>query len=86
MNPRSFLPALFPRPPLPGKFFSRGEEEEEGEEEDREGLDLSFKGKLTSEGFEPKLVEMGLKVADNHSRRRGEALKIGENYVREMAK
>ena len=72
------FPPFFPKPP----FLREEEEEEEGEEE----VDTAFRRKMKSEGFDPDLVEMGIKVANNHSRTRERALKIGENYIREMAK
>jgi len=75
----SLLPPGFPRPP-----FSREEDEEE--EDDEEHTDGDFRRKLRSEGFDPELVEMGIKVANNHSRSREDALRIGENYIRGMAK
>lgn len=48
--------------------------------------DVEFYEKLRKEGFDDDLIEKGIKVANNHSRERREALKIGENYVREMSK
>jgi len=86
MNLRDLLPAPFPNPPVPGRLFSREVDEEVDEVEPRSDPDEEFKGRLRSEGFDPELIGMGLKVADNHSRNRKEALKIGENYIREMAK
>lgn len=82
MNPRDFLPALFPRLPLPGVLFGKEEEEEIV----HRPPDSEFKRKMRSAGFNSELIEMGIKVADNHSRDREDALKIGENYIREMAK
>ena len=83
-NLGDFLPAMFPKPPLPGIMFR--EEEEEEEKVDHNSLDEAFRSKMKSKGFDPELVEMGLKVADNLSRSREEALKVGENYIREMSK
>lgn len=81
-----WLPAFPPRAPLPRILFSQdGEDEEEvikGKWEEDEG----FRSKLKVEGFDPSLIEMGIKVADNHSRSREDALRIGENYIREMSK
>ena len=71
------LPPGFPKPP----FFQ--EEEEDGGEEETDG---DFRRKMESEGFNPDLVEMGIKVAKNHMRPPEEAFKIGENYIKEMAK
>ena len=76
-----FLP-LPPRPPLPGEALFEVKEEDEGDG----SLDRAFKNRLKTEGFDPELVEMGIKVANNHSRSREDALKIGENYIKEMAK
>ena len=87
MNPLRLLPPLpgLPRPPL-----FRGEEEEEPREElpkrSNGNPDKEFRSRLKSEGFDPELIEMGVRVANNHSRSREAALKIGETYVREMAK
>ena len=88
MKPWEFLPMPPPGPPIPGGllFGSNGEEEEEEEEESGEEVDRDFRKKMESEGYEPDLVEMGIKVANNHSRTREEALKIGEHYIKEMAK
>ena len=83
------LPAPPPGPPIPGRLlFGSSKVEDEGDEgeEDQEVLDRRFKGRLKKEGFDPELIDMGMKVADNHSRSREDALKIGENYIREMAK
>ena len=73
------LPPGFPRPP-----FLREEEEEEGDSE--EETDSDFRRRMKSAGFDPELVEMGVKVAKNHMRPSEEAYKIGENYIKEMAK
>ncbi|GAI96166.1 unnamed protein product [marine sediment metagenome] len=54
-----------------------------------EGNELNeeeFIGKMKSKGFDPELIDMGLKVAKNHMRPPEEAYQIGENYIREMAK
>jgi len=75
------LPPFFPRPP-----FLQEEDEEKDEEEDKEEIDWDFRRKMKLEGFDPNLIEMGIKVADNHSRTREEALKIGQNYIKEMSK
>jgi len=82
MRPENILPAFFPRPPLPRMLFG-GEEEEEIIHRPSDG---EFKRKMESEGFDPELIEMGIKVANNHSRDREDALRIGENYIREMSK
>jgi len=77
------FPSFPPRPPLPGEpLFLEEEEETEGNELD-EG---EFIGKMKSEGFDSELINMGLKVAKNHMRPPEEAYRIGENYIREMAK
>ena len=73
-------PPFFPRPP-----FLREQEEEE-EEEDEKEVSSDFRRKMKSEGFDPALVEMGIKVANNHMRPPEQAFRIGENYIREMAK
>lgn len=52
----------------------------------REELDRDFKERLARQGFSPELIRLGLRVADNYSRTREEALKIAEKYVREMSK
>ncbi len=52
----------------------------------REELDRAFKERLRREGFSPQLIALGLKIADNLSQSREEALKAGERYIREMAK
>ena len=75
------LPSLLPRPPLPGESLFPEEEDVENEETSRE-----FIGKMKSKGFDPELINMGLKVAKNHMRPPEEAYRIGENYIREMAK
>jgi len=77
------FPPLLPRPPLPGESLLRGEDEEEVEVKD---LDSNFRTRLKSEGYDPDLVEMGLKVMKNHLRTPEEAFEIGRNYVKEMAK
>lgn len=82
MNPLDILPALPPRLPLPGILFGGGEEEEIV----HRPSDGEFKRKMESEGFDSELIEMGIKVANNHSRDREDALKIGEKYIREMSK
>lgn len=41
---------------------------------------------LLSKGYDPELVEMGVKVAKNHMRPEEEALEIGRNYVKETSK
>ena len=84
MKPWEVLPIPFPGPPIPGRLLFGGNEEEE--ERDEEEIDRGFKNRMKSEGYEPDLVEMGIKVANNHSRSREDALKIGENYIKEMAK
>jgi len=76
------LPALPPRLPLPGILFGGNEEEEIV----HRSSDSEFKRRMESEGFDPELIKMGIKVADNHSRDREDALRIGENYIREMSK
>jgi len=73
-----------PRPPLPGE--SLFPEEEEAKEEEEADVNKEFIGKMKSEGFDPELINMGLKVARNHMRPPEEAYRIGENYIREMAK
>ena len=88
------IPAPFPLPPFPMKLPERGdfrgggedEEDEDEEEEKKQPHDVEFISRLRDEGYQDDLIKMGLKVADNHSRTRKEALKIGENYIREMAK
>ena len=70
----------FPPRPFPAPFFFQEEEEDTGD------LDEEFIEKMNQEGFNSDLIEMGLKVANNHSRSREEALKIGENYIREMSR
>jgi len=76
------LPSFPPRPPFPGEPLFPEEEEIEGKKPD-EG---EFIGKMKSEGFDLALINMGLKVARNHMRPPEEAYRIGENYIREMAK
>ena len=73
-----------PRPPLPGESLFPEEEEEEDVE--NEETSREFIGKMKSKGFDPELINMGLKVAKNHMRPPEEAYRIGENYIREMAK
>ena len=77
-----FLPAPPPSPPVPRGLLP-GEEEVEEVEETVEDL---FRMEMESDGFDPELVEMGLKVMKNHLRSPREAFEIGRNYVREMAK
>lgn len=78
------LPSIPPRPPLPGEsLFPEKEEEEEPEAGD---LDNEFRVKLRSEGYDPDLIEMGLKVMKNHLRTPEEAFEIGRNYVKEMSR
>ena len=74
------LPPFPPRPPLPGESLLEVEEEEIMD------LDSEFRAKLKSEGYDPDLIEMGLKVAHNHMRSPEEAFRIGRNYIKEMAK
>ena len=76
------LPPFPPRPPLPGESLFPEEEEIEGKKPD-EG---EFIREMKSKGFDPELINMGLKVAKNHMRPPEEAYQIGENYIREMAK
>lgn len=52
----------------------------------RTELDREFKERLSAEGFSPELIGLGLRLADNYSRSREEALKLGEKYIREMSK
>jgi len=87
-GPGDILPARFPRPPLPGIFFREEEEDEPGEGTNggEPALDSEFRARMGHEGFDPDLIEMGLKVAKNHMRPSEEAFRIGENYIREMAK
>jgi len=73
-------PPFFPRPP----FFQ--EEEEEEERGNEKEVSNDFRRKMKSKGFDPDLIEMGLKVAKNHMRPPEEAFKIGENYIKEMSK
>ena len=84
--PWEVLPAPFPGPPLPlpGGLLEIGGEEDEPEV--GMSLDGAFRNRMKTEGFNPELVEMGLKVAKNHMRPVEEAFKIGENYIKEMAK
>ena len=77
------LPSILPRPPLPGESLFGEEEEEEPEAGD---LDNEFRVKLRSEGYDPDLIEMGLKVMKNHLRTPEEAFEIGRNYVKEMSR
>jgi len=77
------FPSFPPRPPLPGESLFPGEKEEEI---GTRGLDSEFRAKLKSEGYDPDLIEMGLKVMKNHLRTPEEAFEIGRNYVKEMAK
>ena len=77
------LPSILPRPPLPGESLFPEEEEEELETRD---LDNEFRAGLRSEGYDPNLIEMGLKVMRNHLRTPEEAFEIGKNYVKEMSK
>ena len=77
------LPSILPRPPLPGESLFP---EEKGEEPETMDLDNEFRIRLKSEGYDPELVEMGLKVMKNHLRTPEEAFEIGRNYVKEMAK
>ena len=79
MKLRSILPPFPPAPPIP-KFIR-----DEGEEVDQP-LDEVFTSEMTSQGFDPELVKMGLKVVKNHMRPPEEAFKIGANYIREMAR
>lgn len=51
-----------------------------------ESADEDFQKRLEAEGIEPELIKLGLRVADNYSRTREEALRIAERYVREMSK
>ena len=76
------LPPFPPRLPFPGEFLFPEEEEIEDNKPD-EG---EFIRKMKSKGFDPELINMGLKVAKNHMRPPEEAYRIGENYIREMAK
>ena len=85
MKPWGFLPLPFPGPPLPGGLLL-GSNEEEEEEESEEEVDRGFRRKMKTEGYEPDLVEMGIKVANNHSRTREDALKIGAEYIKSMSK
>jgi len=77
------LPPFPARPPLPGESLFPKEEEEMESNKSDEG---EFIGKMKSEGFDSELINMGLKVAKNHMRSPEEAYRIGENYIREMAK
>ena len=89
MSMWDFLPSPFPLPPIPMGVLPKprwdGEEEEE-EMENEEVVGEEFKNRMRSKGFDPELIEMGLKVAKNHMRPSEEAFKIGENYIKEMAK
>ena len=76
------LPAFPPRPP----FLQEQEEEEEDEDEEEKDVSNDFRRKMESEGFDPALVKMGIKVANNHMRPPEQAFRIGENYIREMSK
>jgi len=71
-----------PRLPLPGEPLF----EERDEEEVDRNLDSEFRTKLKSEGYDPELIEMGLKVMKNHLRTAAEAFQIGRNYIKEMSK
>lgn len=73
------FPTFPPRPPLPGESPFEVEEEETNTDE-------AFKERMKSKGFDLELIEMGLKVARNHMKEPEDAYKIGENYIREMAK
>ena len=76
-----------PRLPLPGESLFPEEEEGNEEEIEAKGPDEGeFIGEMKSKGFDPELINMGLKVAKNHMRPPEEAYRIGENYIREMAK
>jgi len=80
------FPSLLPRPPLPGEPLFRGEDGEDEEKVVTKDLDSNFRHRLKSEGYDPELIEMGLKVMKNHLRTPEEAFQIGKNYVKEMAK
>jgi len=71
-----------PRPPFPSESLFPEEEEIESNKSDEE----EFIGKMKSEGFDSGLINMGLKVAKNHMRSPEQAYKIGEEYIRSMAK
>jgi len=75
------FPPFFPKPP----FLFQSDDEGEEEPDEKEVI-IAFRKKMRSEGFDPDLVEMGVKMANNHMRPPEEAFKIGENYIREMAK
>jgi len=81
MSPLGF-PPRFPPSPLD---LLRGEEIEEVDPP----VPITFEGfrsRLAREGYDENLIEMGIKVAQNHMRPPEEAFRIGENYIREMAK
>jgi len=80
------VPAPFPLPPIPMRLPRWGGEEGVDVEEQEPEVDNSFIKKMRDQGFDENLIHMGLKVANNHSRTRSDALRIGENYIREMAK
>ena len=78
------IPAPFPLPPVPITIGrERGNHHEEEVVQDP---GVEFLRKMRSEGFGDELIEMGIKVAGNHMRPPEEAYRIGENYIREMAK
>ncbi len=41
---------------------------------------------MTKSGYDPKLVDMGVKIMNNHLRTPEEAFEAGRAYVKEMAK
>lgn len=84
MLPKNVLPAL---PRLPGFRSSDppGVMPQPAPRPPRT-LDEEFREKMETEGFDSDLVSMGLAMADNHSRTREDALRIGENYIRQMSK
>ena len=41
---------------------------------------------MESKGYDPQLVEMGVKVAKGHMMRPEQAYEIGRNYIKEAAK
>ena len=96
----NFIPAPFPGPPIPIRF-PIGKKREVGEEVHRRpkeiigekenlgperSLDEEFMERLISEGFNPKIVLKGVKLANTYSQSREKALEIGEEYIREVSK
>lgn len=80
------FPPFIPKPPLPGEPPFEVDEEEDEKEEDIDNLDNEFRISLRTEGYDPELVEMGLKVMKNHMRPKEEAFRIGKEYIRSMSK